>query len=280
MNPNFKVLGINGPAGSGKDLVADYFASNGIVKISFADPMKRFVKGAFGLSDLQLWGLSEERNKEFLVDDSWWFNAIGLLPDAFKEILNEVLVGGNRSKGYLSLMDWFNRLRREYPEKISARVILQTLGTEWGRAVDPLLWAKHTHKLIREMGTHPQKSYTKTAGLFIEPSKSTGYYTGAIIPDHRFRNEVELTQQAGGHVIRVRRLALQQETVGIPGHQSEAEQKLLPDEAFDLVLELEEFNKPDTGELDLGALHQALAPVFQEEAWKQGKGTKRRLAPS
>ena len=46
---DFTVIGLLGPAGSGKDLVGDWFVDKGLTKVSFADPMKRFVQRAFGL---------------------------------------------------------------------------------------------------------------------------------------------------------------------------------------------------------------------------------------
>lgn len=144
----FTVLGLLGPAGSGKDLVADYLQKKNFVKIAFADPMKRFAKKAFNLSNEQLWGESYQRNGEFFVDEAWWMEVIGHFGPASQELINEVLEVGTRTEGYLKLHDWLSRLRMDYREKISPRVILQTLGTEWGRSVDPLMWIRYAYQCV------------------------------------------------------------------------------------------------------------------------------------
>ncbi len=63
------IIGILGKAGSGKDTVADMLVNNhNLVKISFADPIKRFCMDVFDFSEEQLWGPSEFRNK---IDDRY-----------------------------------------------------------------------------------------------------------------------------------------------------------------------------------------------------------------
>lgn len=239
----FTVLGLLGPAGSGKDLVADWFVSKGFVKIAFADPMKRFVQKTFGIDQERLWGPSEKRNEMFDVSEGWWFEAIGHLGDGCKEIVQKVLTDGLRVEGYLKLHEWITTLRKAYRDKISARVILQTLGTEWGRAVDPLIWCRYAHTVARQLSESELVRYKQHIGLYVQwvnegPEKQA---IGVVIPDHRFRNEVDCTHENGGHVIRLRRLSMEPGSeVGISGHQSEAEQKELPDRIFDAVYELPE----------------------------------------
>jgi hypothetical protein len=264
----FTVLGLVGPAGSGKDLVADWFIENQkFIKIAFADPMKRFVLRAFPAVTIeQLWGPSEERNREFEVSELWWFEAIGHFGSAASEIVNDVLDAGNRVDGYLKLHDWFTWLRRQYPKTISARYILQTLGTEWGRAVDPLMWAKYAHKVAAKI-REGRSTYHQHQGVveFVDPCFE---YRGVIIPDHRFKNEVELTQEQGGYVIRLRRLAHEggDGNVGIQGHVSEMEMRSIPADTFDLELLLEE---------GIDKVHKALeavtnasnGPVWEIKRW-------------
>jgi hypothetical protein len=263
----FTTLGLVGPAGSGKDLVADWFIENQkFIKVAFADPMKRFVLRAFpAVTVEQLWGPSEERNREFEVSELWWFEAIGHFGSAASEIVNYVLDEGNRVDGYLKLHDWFTWLRRQYPKKISARYILQTLGTEWGRNVDPLLWAKYAHKVTGHIKTG--FPYTQERGVITEMGP-TFQIPGVIIPDHRFKNEIELTQEQGGYVIRLRRLAHEggEGNVGIQGHVSEMEMRSIPADAFDLELLLEE---------GIDKVHKALeavtnasnGPVWEIKRW-------------
>jgi hypothetical protein len=258
----FNVLGLFGPAGSGKDLVADWFVEKqGYVKVAFADPMKRFVLRTFpGMTFEQLWGPSELRNQEFDISEMWWFTAIGAFGHGSNEISQQVLDETNHLDGYLKLHSWFTDLRKHYPNKISARVILQTLGTEWGRAVDPTLWFRYGIKVANQI--REGAAYTQREGVVLKGLPPEDRAAGVIIPDHRFRNEVNNTQENDGYVIRLRRISLDEketENVGIQGHQSELEGRSIPDSAFDLVLRLEE---------GVDNVYSALEKVTEEEAWR------------
>ncbi len=51
--------------GVGKDTMADYLVARyGFIKVSMADPFKRIAKEVYEFSDEQLWGPSQERNRE------------------------------------------------------------------------------------------------------------------------------------------------------------------------------------------------------------------------
>lgn len=275
----FTKLGLLGPAGSGKDLLADFLDEhNGFRKISFADPIKRFAKKTFGFTEDQLWGPSKLRNQTIDISLEWWMNAVGNMGSAFDEILNHVLQESYRSSGFIKLMEWFSELRRTYPEQISARLVLQTLGTEWGRSVEPLLWARYAHQQAEKF-KQPNVVYNKTEydisplpERYLPENTNMRPCNGVVIPDHRFINEVALTQELGGYVIRLRRLALENTSVGIAGHRSEAEQNALFDDAFDLVLEIDEFK-------DLEELRVQFGRIVQEKLWTNGKGTKVKLSP-
>lgn len=260
-NTDFTVLGLLGPAGSGKDLVADWFCNQGFVKVAFADPIKRFTSKVFGFDHDHLWGPSEKRNEILKVDEAWWFEAIGHLGEGSVEVISEVLEPGFRTEGYLKLHDWLTSLRKEYRETISARVVLQTLGTEWGRAVDEFMWIKYAHKIARRLREDGSRcSYSQGSGLIVLPSAIVIAPKGVVIPDHRFLNEVNLTHEMGGHVLRLRRLELEKknETVGIAGHRSEAEQKTLPDNIFHLILEFPE---------GIEKVHEMLKQTYEAKAW-------------
>ncbi len=253
---SFTVLGLLGQAGSGKDLVADWLSEHGYVKIALADPMKRFVMYAFEFTHIQLWGPSQERNKEIPITTSWWFEAAARLPTAFGEILNRVLDGQARVTGYLEMLNWFTQLRKDYPDAISARVVLQTLGTEWGRTVDPLLWAKYVWKQAAEISQGAD--YSQAIGLRTHriPRRIP---QGIAVPDHRFINEVETTQANNGYVIKLVRPGNSKTAPGIQGHTSETEQQTIPNDKFDLVLELPE---------GVENVYAVLEGVLKERAWE------------
>lgn len=257
---DFEVLGLLGPAGSGKDLVADWLCQEkGFAKVSFADPIKRFASRTFGIDHDRLWGPSEKRNEMFTVDDSWWYEAIAKMAKSNLELINDVLEVGYRTTGYLKLLDWMTELRTANPTQISARIVLQTLGTEWGRSVDEVMWAKYAHKvagIIRFEGAQYSQAYGLTPR---DPEKPL--VKGVVIPDHRFKNEVDMTHAKTGHVIRLRRLELEKkdETVGIAGHRSEAEQKTIPDDAFHLVIEFPE---------GIEKVYEILEQAYATKAWR------------
>lgn len=253
---SFTKLGLFGSAGSGKDLIADWFEKRSFVKIAFADPIKRFVKEAFGFNTQQLWGPSEERNKEVPVDDDWWFGVLAKWPVVFhQEILPHVLKPGTATIGFSKLSDLILQLNNTYKTEISPRIVLQLMGTEWGRAVDPHVWIDYAYKCVDQIRTG--SPYSQVHGL---GKGSTQQAAGVIIPDHRFHNEVVDTQQRGGRVIKLRRLSQEQtnKEVGLAGHASEQAQKTIPNDWFDLVLELPE---------GVEKVHGILEEVYKGQLW-------------
>ena len=58
---SYHIIGIAGPAHSGKDTLADYIITKlPYQKMSFADPMKRMLQRGLGLTRSQLWGDEKE----------------------------------------------------------------------------------------------------------------------------------------------------------------------------------------------------------------------------
>jgi hypothetical protein len=250
------VIGIFGASGSGKDLVADWLVEkHDFVKIAYADPMKRMVARLFRVSPDLLWGPSEKRNELFKLSSTAWFEIFASFEEATQEIY-DVLGHHEKISGILALRDWLQGLYTHYREEISTRIILQTLGTEWGRAVSESLWSDYATKVIRQVLAG--QYYIQGNGHFSKVIDST--YAGVVIPDHRFSNEIENLQKHGGHVLRIRRLGLESKTeeVGIPGHASEVEHKILPDSFFDSVLEFEE---------GIDKVYTALESWYEKKPW-------------
>lgn len=72
----------------------------------------------------------------------------------------------------------------EWLNNKSPRVLMQTLGTEWGRElIDPEMWLKVAHQAIRR-------------------ARQDGA-PGVVIPDIRFDNEAWFTKACGGEVFKV-----------------------------------------------------------------------------
>ena len=88
---------------------------------------------------------------------------------------------------------------------VSARRLMQTLGTEWGRQISPLLWV---HGLQRHLGLH---------------EGGTPVHDRIVITDCRFPNEAQWVYGAGGRLVRVLR-----NTPGVEPHASEEHADTLP----------------------------------------------------
>jgi hypothetical protein len=251
------ILGIVGQSRSGKDTVADHLVSNHhYVKIALADPIKRLGREVFGFTDKQLWGPSEYRNeldkrydyycrvrlggtfnaKTHLSKvehecDLGWLAAAEALQKHAQEWLDTVLPEADVQ----SLFDWFAAMGNDHP-RISPRVMLQHLGTEWGRYVaDEDIWVNVMLRAASEILRGQQ--YDRRVGLTgFDPRQASSI--GVVVSDVRFLNEMEAIRNAGGKLIRVVRPATDKNATktGIVGHASEAEQKAFQDDDFDVVL--------------------------------------------
>ena len=209
------IVGICGLAGSGKDTAADRLVKkHGFVKVSLADPLKRYCKEVYDFSDEQLWGPSQFRNAPDLRYP--------------RTELNQ------------------NVPPSENMTYLTPRYALQKLGTEWGRDCYDNTWIdlgiRTAQKLLN--GGKPHYYYSAQKGLWECPcwNDTRPYQThphgivpkvpGVVIPDIRFKNEVAAIKAAGGELIQIIRLGS-----GLEGeaaaHRSETEQLEIPIEAFD-----------------------------------------------
>lgn len=190
------IVGVMGPSGCGKDTFADYVVKNyNGAKVAMADPLKRICRDVYGFSDKQLWGPSEERNKQ-----DFRYPIPG--------------------KGHLS-----------------PRVALQTLGTEWGRGCYENTWVDLAIRIAKQVlsGSH---SYDQKLG--VSQKRFWEKWLGSavqhvIIPDVRFKNELDAVHAAKGVIIRLKRVGVTGD-VGVKNHASEMEQKSIQDHEVDFIL--------------------------------------------
>ncbi len=261
-----KVIVLAGKAGSGKDTVGNYIVSKyGGACLGQADPMKRFAKKVFRFSDEQLWGPSDMRNAPdpaysnidlFDLQDS-----LDVLDARFYDFADEWVEGvlpdltiEGRMRSLDALESWFAGVVSKVARHggLSPRYVLQTLGTEWGRAQSQSVWSAfalrtaftllgggYTYSPSRGL-VSPKASFPAFFG--IKPAKvqdlsDKGF---AIITDGRFRNEMSAVIGAGGAAIRIVRpdasLSAAAEASGIPGHLSERELNEIPDDLFTKVI--------------------------------------------
>jgi len=269
----FTVLGFMGESGSGKDFCASWVANNkNFARISFADPIKRFCRTVFNFHCENLWGDPKYRNLDIVPANRgmaassellsiYWDRALENLTLGVHAWVHNLALTSTEQTEYVKVVGrWFDECRdRTNDGLISARLALQLLGTEYGRNFKPTLWTDYLYGQVVP-NIRAGKIYTKEAG-FVD-----GWYggsAGVVVTDHRFLNEVHETQSRGGYVIDIIRLSRvgkknKAEEAGIAGHASEAEQRSIPEDAFDLVLRMED-----------GAenVYPRLEKMFQEEEW-------------
>jgi hypothetical protein len=159
---HLQLVGLTGPAGAGKDSVADHLCAHyGFVRAAFADPIRNMLAQ--------------------LLEDVGVDHAV-MTEQHLKEAPIPVL---------------FDK---------SARNLMQTLGTEWGRTcIGPDVW-------VRVLET------------------STGLMAGVpvhdriVVTDVRFANEAEMIKRYGGEMLAVRRCerhllpASHISEAGVPAH--------------------------------------------------------------
>lgn len=239
------IVGVSGQIGSGKDTVADRFVDKGYAKVSLADPMKRFANLVFGFTEEQLWGPSDCRNA---VDDRYAPNSVewirsqmiaatlapgficDLMPDSTPEAHVEAMK---------ALQTWYQDLYDNHPN-LSPRVCLQTLGTEWGRAVSENVWVDYLYRTAEKLkgGTF---LYGRTQGLIPTKDDEMIVYSGIVVPDVRFENELKFFSDQGLNAIRVVRPDTDGEATktGVVGHKSETEQQGFDPALFSAIIQNE-----------------------------------------
>ncbi len=240
------IVGISGNLGSGKDTAADRLVDEfGLVKVALADPIKRYGLRVFRFTEHQLWGPSEARNASdtrfkqcdspYEGDDAW-MAAFRRAEEYDKEYVKELFPEDHsmQLKARHALHDWMLILSKEHPH-LSPRVMLQTLGTEWGRTIRDDLWISHAIKTSEKL-LWGDLTYNPAYGLVENPGE--GPPPGVILSDVRFHNELEHIRKANGFLIRIKRPATddQANATGVDGHASEAEQQSFTDDEFNYVI--------------------------------------------
>lgn len=238
-----KLVGFLGQAGSGKDTAAQRLVDDhGFVKVAMADPMKRFAQNVFDFSDDQLWGDSEYRN---LQDKRYGVYGANGMDQAWKDAEHNLQIYANSWLKELfgeegvhihreSLFKWFDWLGKEFPQ-LTPRIMLQTIGTEWGRIVDEDIWVKCMARTARILLHNESKTgYTQSGGLL--HAAKTPSPSGVVVSDLRFNNEIAYMKEIGAFTARIHRDEADASEVGITGHQSEAEQKQMTDDMFSMII--------------------------------------------
>jgi hypothetical protein len=172
-----KLIGLAGPAGVGKDTVADYLVTNhGFTKFSFSDPLYEEVAQAFGIDKALLY--DREKKEQPMEGLNYWF----CTDKDFQRMMFKLLAAdGVKYPG-----DWWP----------SPRWVLQRWGTDYRRAQDPEYWIKKAVAFVemwwkREQERQHDADYVPSGGL--------------VNCSVRFPNERSFVQQYNGEVWHIRR---------------------------------------------------------------------------
>jgi hypothetical protein len=229
----YPIVGIAGNAGVGKDTFANFLIEgrNGAI-VSQADHIKRFVHHVFGCSEETLWGASELRNAPIpalLTKEGWYKAWIKYFePPSFAiQWANKI------QPGAIDKLDrWFYWTENDVRAGTipnTARALLQSLGTEFGRQLGQNIWSGMAIKTAQKLlcGGY---AYNRLTGVFEFKNSACDL---VVIPDLRFRNEVLSILQIGGTTIRITLNQPDKALVGgIAGHPSEAELGGIPKHWF------------------------------------------------
>ena len=208
------IIGVSGQAGSGKDTVSDRLIEvHSFVRVALADPIKRFGYHVFHFTSSQLWGPSQLRNAvdpKYFDHSPEWERAMVRLEgyaDMFvSDVLNISVRQAENHAAKRALVRWFFWLKEAHPS-LSPRIMLQTLGTEWGRnEVDQNIWIDYLLRtaktLLHEDGNVKRWSYDPLYGPVTADDE---HIRGVVISDVRFENEFQAIRREGGSVIRILR---------------------------------------------------------------------------
>jgi hypothetical protein len=166
------LIGLSGPAGVGKDTIADYLVeTHGFTKFSFSDALYREVSEAFRvpIEELQRRETKEVPHPRLTAEDC-----------------------RDSKFGYLMVTatdydDEFEGWRHEF----SPRWVLQRWGTDYRRAQDPDYWTKKTALWVQ---------------AWLDVTEDDGEYHGGLVNTSvRFPNERAFIEQLNGLVWHVRR---------------------------------------------------------------------------
>lgn len=238
------IVMLSGPAGCGKDTVASYLVQNhGAVSVAQADPMKRLAAVLFGFTESQLWGPSMLRGAsscipEWSQSEDHWQTLVGRFNNYAGPWIREVLPDLNDAQTKAAgdqLFGWLRQWNQAHAARFeSPRRVLQTLGTEWGRAFSRNMWIDFALDAARKLlvGGH---GYLRHQGIFELRDDLIAPVDLVVITDGRFRNEILAVRGAGGATVKI--VCPDAGLTGEAGrHKSETEQNSIPDSWFDVVL--------------------------------------------
>ncbi len=206
-----RVIALLGKAGAGKDtagqMLVELSGGRGI-QMAFADKLKDIAMEMFGLTQADCY--TEAGKKRPTGFDC-------LMCPQCKSLEVQMVVLDRVPHAECKLCGSIGD-KKVFASKWTPRSILQYLGTEGFRRIDPSVWVRYALNRAEAILSDDEVPFV-------------------VITDCRFRSEAQAVLAAGGEVWRIRRPAIDAPATGIQGHQSEAEQDSIKDSECTRVLE-------------------------------------------
>lgn len=177
-----QVIMIAGAAGTGKDTVAKMirWRRSDAHRWALAEPIKQFAQKVFGFSERQLYGPSADREEPDPAFTAWRWPSNETWRWAAQNYSQERILFATHMSVWTnvpfteilrSLDEWWRSIVTRQ-EPLTPRVVLQTLGSDCGRNLDPFVWIR---------------ALEHRAALSDAPL--------ALVTDGRFDNEFEYARQ-------------------------------------------------------------------------------------
>lgn len=220
---NSPIILLCGQAGSGKDTIASMIKDivPNTITLAQADPLKMLGKSLFQFTDDQLWGPSQSRNaidERFNMKSTWR----KMLDNSYaiKAWLDYCKLKEHKT----AFFKWLYTLEETTFHKnnpLSPRTMLQTLGTEFGRSINPNIWSTIALDKAKERLANNQADLV-------------------VVTDGRFKNEILNAKMNNAMTVLIvnpqsATAKAREKTFGVQGHASEEELKTVPNYWFDHV---------------------------------------------
>lgn len=197
-----KIVALAGNKGHGKDEVASLLERDfGFVVLAFGDQLKRVTQRLFRFESARLWGTTEQRDAlEPERHSPYFWSAARDRAEGVVDLYAESLFRGRVPRTELlgALYTQIDMMQA-FADRFSIRKALQHVGSEWGRAQYPNVWADYAMEQISALASGGL-AYDRVLGLFPHYDAIEGVPTGVAIPDNRHHNEAACVHRAGGRV--------------------------------------------------------------------------------
>jgi hypothetical protein len=198
----FTVFGVFGAVGHGKNQVADHLATKGYRPYEIADPLKEMVSDVYGVPREICYGTQGEK----------------LYPLDGRTVTT--------ARGVVVLLPVVQRADGTY---WTTRALLEFLGTDAFRSVDPETWVKLAARRIALLRHAAASQAAALEDGEVTPASIGVPVVGVVIPGVRFPNEEKMIRGLGGQLIRVIALGAPEQSGGSTHESNTIWETLTPD---------------------------------------------------